>query len=320
MCTAMTYQTDCFYAGRNLDYEHSFGEQLVITPRHYVFSRGRRQETHYAMLGMAYVTENYPLYFDGVNEKGVYLAGLHFVGNAVYAEGAGENVAQYELIPWILGQCSSAQEAMKRLKKCHITSVPFRDDLPASPLHWLLADRKDCYVIEPTSQGVQVFSNPVGVLTNNPPFPFQLFALNNYQQLTAKEADNRFAPTLQLTRYSRGMGAMGLPGDFSSQSRFVRGAFVRMNSASEQGEEESVSQMFHMLGAVEQPRGCCQLENGSWEITRYIGCCNADRGIYYYTTYENRQLTAVDLHREPLDGNQLICYPLESCQQIKWMN
>ena len=123
-----------------------------------------------------------------------------------------------------------------------------------------------------------------------------------------------------LTPYSRGMGAMGLPGDLSSVSRFVRAAFVKCNSVSGDGEDESVSQFFHILGSVEQPRGCVRLPDGRDVITVYTSCINTQKGIYYYTTYENRSICAVDMHRCQLDGPALYTYPLEKEARIYRQN
>ena len=109
MCTAVTYKTKDFYFGRTLDYEFSYGDQITITPRNYPFKfkfMGEVKE-HYAIIGMAHIAKDYPLYYDAVNEKGVCIAGLNFVGNAQYSEydDMKENVAQYELINWILCKC-----------------------------------------------------------------------------------------------------------------------------------------------------------------------------------------------------------------------
>jgi len=116
------------------------------------------------------------------------------------------------------------------------------------------------------------------------------------------------------------MRAIGLPGDLSSQSRFVRAAFVKMNSVSGDCESESISQFFHIMGAVDQQRGCCILDNGNYEITIYTSCCNADKGIYYYTTYGNHQITSVNMHKENLDSAELIKYPLVQGEQIREEN
>ena len=116
------------------------------------------------------------------------------------------------------------------------------------------------------------------------------------------------------------MGGLGLPGDLSSQSRFVRVAFVKMNSLSGTSEEESVNQFFHILGSVEQQRGCCDLGGGKYELTIYTSCCSADTGIYYYTTYENHQITGVSMFHEDLDAVLPIRYPLRQKEQIRMEN
>ncbi|MDE5825150.1 MAG: choloylglycine hydrolase [Lachnospiraceae bacterium] len=324
MCTAATYQTKDFYFGRTLDYEFSYGDEVVITPRDYAFAFRHMEAIahHYAMIGMACAMDAYPLYYEAVNEKGLGMAGLNFVGNADYKEIAADkdNVAQFEFIPWILGQCSSVKEARRLLDKINLVNTPFSNKLPLAQLHWIIADREEAIVVESVKEGIHVYDNPVGVLTNNPPFDEQMLQLNNYMHLSPKNPQNHFSDQLPLKVYSRGMGALGLPGDLSSQSRFVRAAFVKMNSVSGDSEEESVSQFFHILGSVDQQRGCCDVDDGKFEITIYTSCCNADKGIYYYTTYDNHQITAVDMNRENLDSSDVVRYPLIRGEQIRKQN
>lgn len=324
MCTAATYQTKDFYFGRTLDYEFSYGNEVVILPRRYVFPFRHMDsmKEHYAIIGMACVVEDYPLYYDAVNEKGLGIAGLNFVGNAVYAQVAEgkDNVAQFELIPWLLGQCATVSEVERLLDKINLVDTPFSEKLPIAQLHWIISDRNKSITVEATKNGLQVYDNPIGVLTNNPPFEEQMFRLNDFMKLSPKDPENHFSQTLPLHRYSRGMGALGLPGDLSSQSRFVRVAFVKMNSISGTTEQESVSQFFHILGSVDQQRGCCDVGNGKYEISIYTSCCNTNKGIYYYTTYDNHQITAVDMHKEDLDGIGLVRYTAIEEEQFKWQN
>ena len=324
MCTAITYKTKNHYFGRNLDLEFSYQETVTITPRNYpfVFHKVKNLDRHYAMIGMAYVVDGYPLYYDATNERGLSMAGLNFPGNAEYTsnmEGK-ENVAPFELIPWILGQCSAIDEVKKLLERINLVQINFSEELPLSPLHWLVADRENSMTIECTKMGLKVYDNPVGVLTNNPPFDMQMFNLINYLHLSVETPKNCFSEKLHLTPYSRGMGAMGLPGDLSSSSRFVKAAFTKMNSISGDSESESISQFFHILGSVAQQRGCVHLDGDKYEITIYSSCCNTDKGVYYYTTYENSQITAVDMHKEDLEGKEVIAYPLVKGQQIRWGN
>ena len=324
MCTAATYKTKDFYFGRTLDYEYSYREEITITPRKFplLFRGMDKLETHYAMIGMAYVKDNYPLYYDGVNEKGLAMAGLNFVGFADYKDPVtgGDNIASFEFIPWILAQCASVQEAKARIEKMNLTNAPFSTELSPAQLHWIIADRQEAITVESVKRGIRIYPNPVGILTNTPPFDQQMLHLSDYMHLSARPPHNHFSDKLSLQTYSRGMGAMGLPGDLSSQSRFVRAAFVKMNSVSGTTEPESVSQFFHILNSVDQQRGCCQVEEGKYETTIYTSCCNGDKGIYYYTTYDNHQITGVNMHKVDLDGSVLTRYPLAYGEQIAWQN
>lgn len=324
MCTAATYKTKDFYFGRTLDYDFSYGETVTVTPRRYTLKFRNTDELneHYALIGMAHIADGYPLYYDAVNEKGLGMAGLNFVGNAWYGESLPErdNIATFEFIPWILSKCATVRDAVGLIGRINLVNTPFSEKLPPAQLHWIIADKNEAVTVESVKVGIKIYNNPVGVLTNNPPFHEQLFSLNNYMNLSPKEPENRFSKELSLQSYSRGMGALGLPGDLSSQSRFVRASFTKMNSVSEDSEEKSVSQFFHILGSVEQQRGCCDIGNGKYEITIYTSCCNTERGIYYYNTYDNHQITAVNMYNEDLDGEVLVSYPMISEEQIKMQN
>ena len=326
MCTAISYKTKDHYFGRNLDLEYSYNETVTITPRNFIFEFRKvgKIKSHFAMIGMAYITESYPLYYDATNEYGLSIAALNFPQNAHYkpfCEGK-DNITPFELIPWVLGQCATVSEAEKLLEQINILNENFSDELPLSPLHWIISDKERSITLESVKAGIKVYDNFVGVLTNNPTFDYQLFNLNNYMSLTNDAPQNTFAldNNLQLKTYSRGMGAMGLPGDCSSMSRFVRATFVKMNSVSGDTENESVSQFFHILQSVAMPRGCVKAGENDYAVTIYSSCCNTDRGIYYYTTYNNNQINAVDMHKENLNGNILIAYPLRTQQSIKRQN
>ena len=267
MCTAATYQTKNFYMGRTLDYEFSYGDEVTITPRNYPFHfrHAGTLSSHYAMIGMAHVAPDngvdYPLYYDACNEKGVCMAGLNFVGNAAYADiiDTKENVAQFEFIPWILSQCASVSEAKEKLVQMNLVGTVFASHFPAAQLHWMIADKSENIVVESMADGLHIYDNPAGVLTNNPPFPMQMFALNNYAALSS-------------------------------------------------------------LGSVDQQRGCCEVADGKYEITIYTSCCNADKGIYYYTTYDNHSINGIDMHHENLDSAELIRFAVLDAGGIHWQN
>ncbi len=324
MCTAISYKTRNHYFGRNLDMECTFDENVIVMPRNFPFTFRYADEIQirHALIGAGIVRESVPLFYDATNEKGLSMAGLSFVGNAVYSEIAeGKiNIAPFELIPWVLLQCESVNQARELLERTNIAHIDFSDKLPCAQLHWLISDDRENLVLECTAEGMRLYDNPLGVLTNNPPFPMQMFNLNNYMCLTNQPPVNTFCKSLTLQEYSRGMGAIGLPGDLSSQSRFVRAAFNKMNSVCLNGESRRVSQFFHLLYSVYQTRGAVQLKGGRYEYTVYSSCCNTKKGIYYYTTYDNSTVTAIDMKKENLDGEQLAVYPMEKESKILFGN
>ncbi len=325
MCTASNYITDNHYFGRNFDYEISYNERVTITPRNYKFEFRKIDaiETHYAIIGIAAGIDGYPLYYDACNEKGLAIAGLNFAGNAVYRQIEEDmvNITPFELIPYLLGKAASVSEARKLLSEINLVNINFADELPLSPLHWMMSDDKEAIVIEPMADGLRIYDNPVGVLTNNPPFDKQLFYLNNYRALSNRNPEKTFGGDFDLDEYSRGMGAIGLPGDLSSASRFAKVAFTRANSYSDNDEASSVGQFFHILGSVEQQNGCTFIDDPDlYEYTIYTSCYSTEKGILYYRTYHNSQITAVDLNNEDLDSSELINYLLINEEQFNFIN
>ena len=308
MCTAVCFRSRNRYFGRNLDLERGYGEQVVVMPRWFPFEHGdfSLRQCHHAMVGMATVVDGLPLYYDATNEKGLSMAGLNFPGNAVYGQPVAgkDHVPPYAFIPWVLGQCEDVIEAKNLLVKTRLIQEDFSPNLPVSPLHWLISDKKRSIVVEPMKDGMKIWDNPFEVLTNNPPFDYHRTRLNDFMGLHIGPLNGQFNKTYPLYNYSLGMGALGLPGDFSSSSRFVRAFFVKENSKCREDETSAVHQFFHILNAVAMPRGCVWTENG-YEYTRYSSCCNVDRGIYYYTTYDNFEIRSVDLFGDDLNGETL---------------
>ena len=323
MCTAISMKSADHYFGRNLDFTTPFETSVTIMPRSYklYLRNGDTFNNPYGMIGMAMISDNYPLFFEATNEHGLSIAGLNFPENAVYYLPCDKkyNITPFELPPWLLGSCRDIQEAKAALERINLTNISYNNTLPLTPLHWLVADNNGAIVIESTKQGLEIYENPIGVLTNNPPFPYHIYNLSNYLNITAETPCNRFAPNYDIKPYSYGMGGIGLPGDLSSASRFVRAAFTKLNSVCNSTEEESVSQFFHVLSSVAQQRGCAKI-NYKYEITLYSSCCNTQKGIYYYTTYENSQITAVRMTEEALNSKTLIAYPMRKRQAVLYEN
>ncbi len=324
MCTALHFTTDAHYFGRNLDLDRSYGEEVCVMPRRFPlqFRAMGDMPLHHAMVGMATVVDGIPLFYEAANEHGLSMAGLNFPGNAFYALPAAgkDNIAPFELIPWLLGQCRTVAEAKPLLARLNLTDLPFSAQLPNSPLHWMLSDREQDVVIEPMQDGLHVYENPIGVLTNNPPFPQQLGNLAKYRHLRNDNRGVERKENASYISYCQGLGAVGLPGDVSSMSRFVRVAFGKENSTCTGDEASSVGQFFHLLTSVEMVRGVCRTDENTWDITGYSACINLDRGLYYYTTYGNRRITCVDMHKTALDSDAISRFPLITEESIRFQN
>ena len=184
MCMAATYKDKDHYFGRNLDLEISYGQKVVVTPRNkeFAYRHENAEKTHLALIGMAAVVDGCPLYFDATNENGLSMAGLNFPGNAYYGEmkEGSHNIAPFEFIPWVLCKCSTVEEARALISGTNLIDEDFSDALPASPLHWIVSDRESSIVVEYMESGLSIYDDPAGILTNNPPFPTQMFLLNQY--------------------------------------------------------------------------------------------------------------------------------------------
>lgn len=306
MCTAMKIG-DLF--GRTLDLEYTYGERVVSCPRDFALAMRHRPALthHHAMLGMATIAEGYPLYYDAVNEYGLAMAALHFPHSGQYA--AEGEVASFELIPYVLGTCVTVREAKKALADLRVCGTAFSADFPPTRLHWMVADVTAAIVVEATAEGLNVYDNPVGVMTNEPPFPQQLAQWEQYAHLTHHE------PTETPPHLGRGSGSVGLPGDFTSPSRFVRAAFVATHS---EAEDNAVGQFFEAMATVTVPRGCLCLPDGGRVVSRYTSCMDLRQRMYYFRVYGQQRLHAVGL-TEP-DGDALAAYPLPTCDSVARQN
>lgn len=323
MCTAISFNSESHYFGRTLDLEYSYNENVIITPRNFKFKfrKTKNLNSHFAIIGIGISEEDFPLYYDAINEKGLCMAGLNFPQNAMYfpSKCDKENLAPFELIPFILGSFESVDQVKNALKTINIANIHFNKKFENTPLHWLVCDREKSIVIEQTKSGLDVFDNEIGVLTNSPNFTAQLQNLSNYSALSNTYKKPFFSREIDLSPYSNGLGAVGLPGDFSSMSRFVKATFVKLNSTCKDDENASISQFFHVLQSVEMPRGSVKIGR-KFEKTVYTSCYNSREQILYYKTYENNQINAVDMKKENLNSKSLIIFKLNTEQNINFQN
>lgn len=309
MCTSLKLEARDVYFGRNMDIDFSYGK-FVLTPRNYPihFKKEKTIQSHYAIMGTAIVVDNYPLYGDAVNEKGLGIAGLNFQNFAYYFECVNERhyeITPYELILWILSQCENVIEAKALLEKTILVNIPFNKDIPVAELHWHIADKNQSIVLECTKEGMKVYDNPVDVLANNPEFDFHLNHLSCYLNLTQDVPSNCLSKH-DIKVYSKGMGAIGLPGDYSSPSRFVKMSYLKFLNTPKENDDLDVIQFFHLLESVSVPFDAI----ASNYRTAYTSCYNLEKGKYYYRSYYNPKIYQFNLSNFDLNGQELI---VQSC-------
>lgn len=289
----------CF--GRNMDIEFTLGGSVAIAPRGFDLGFGK----HLAMIGMAVIKDGMPLFADGMNEAGLCMAALSFPDCVYQESGKVGAIPPFSLIPLVLGSCHNIDEARALLEKTAITDIPFSEDTPNTPLHWHIADKNGALVAEPSAGGLLIHEDPVGVLTNSPPFSFHLTNLRQYLHLTAHYPESSFGAKLEPL--GRGYGTMGLPGDLSPTSRYVRAAFLKYNSPPETDEQRNIAQLFHILANVAMPRGSVTTADGRQEVTAYTCCMSGTK--YLYRTYYGRCTHNVDLYSTDPDLEELVCIP-----------
>ena len=325
MCTSIALHSGGLYFGRNMDIDFDFGERIVITPRRFALPirHSDNLENHYAFIGMASVAEGFPLYADAVNEFGLCAAGLNFPESAWYSQKLSSskyNITPYELIPWILGKCTSADEAKELLKNINIYAEPFSESIPLAPLHWHFSDKNNSFVLEAMKDGIHIYDDPADVLTNNPPFSFHMTNLCHYLNLTPDVPKNCFTAITGDEPFGKGLGSFGLPGDCSPASRFVKAAYLLHNSPAADKDSDCIAQIMHILDAVSVVKGSITPKKDTEYLTVYSCCMDASRGIYYYKSYRNNQISGVRLFNEDIDGEKLSEFFLEKNQQIDWVN
>lgn len=329
MCTALSIKSEegKYFFGRNMDLSYEFNQSVLILPKDYQYQDRvtRNMVTiQKAIIGMGTVIEKHPAMADAMNEDGLACAGLNFAGFAYYEETPVEgkiNIAPYDLILWVLSNFSTVDEVKQEIRNIELVNVPINEKTPVSTLHWMITDKTgNSIVIEKTKEKIAVYENSVGVMTNNPTFDWHLTNLNEYINLTPAYPKETKWSSQRLTALGVGAGNLGIPGDFASVSRFVRIAYIRAHMTSIENDSKAVSQFFHMLDYVKMVKGGVITEEGLEDFTIYSSCMDQENGIYYYRTYHNSRINAVDLRKEKLVGKEIKAYSYSCVQDINYQN
>ena len=329
MCTGLALETKdgLHLFGRNMDIEYSFNQSIIFIPRNFkCVNKSNKKEltTKYAVIGMGTIFDDYPTFADGMNEKGLGCAGLNFPVYVSYSKEDIEgktNIPVYNFLLWVLANFSSVEEVKEALKNANIVDIPISENIPNTTLHWMISDiTGKSIVVEQTKEKLNVFDNNIGVLTNSPTFDWHVANLNQYVSLRYNQVPEFKLGDQSLTALGQGTGLVGLPGDFTPASRFVRVAFLRDAMIKNDKDSIDLIEFFHILNNVAMVRGSTRTIEEKSDLTQYTSCMCLEKGIYYYNTYENNQINAIDMNKENLDGNEIKTYKYNKTLSINHVN
>lgn len=282
MCTVFTLKDNLI--GRNLDLSYHYKEEIVLAPRNVslTFHHEETIDKHYAFIGIATKMKDIPLFYEAMNEHGLFVAGLNFPNNCKYQEVVeGEvNVCPFELIPYLLSQYTSVKDVRDDMNHIHIIDEAFSDMVPNSPLHFYISDEKEAMVVECMKDGMHVYNNEFFAMTNNPPFNKQLEALKDL-----KKYSNAYIDVKNEEDMCVGYGAYGLLGDSTSTSRFIQTAFLREYEA-HHSRSEGIMHAFRILDRVSMVKGSVLCKDGSMDYTVYSSVYDASNFKLYYKGYD----------------------------------
>ena len=291
MCTAITLKTseNHHLVGRNFDIHPMNDLSVALVPREFEYVNrvtNEEMKTKYAVLGMGLFYENHILFCDGVNEKGLSCLMLQLSKFSTWSHKIRKdkvNIAPYDVAFWVLSNFSTISELMEGLKQLNIVALPDDQTALSTEIHWLVSDTSgQSIVIERTRDKLTVYNNKVGVLANSPTFDWHLNNLDCYINVKSEQPEETKWGQQMLSPYSNGFGTIGLPGDFSSPSRFVKAAFLRNHVNVGEGDESAISECFHILDNFVVPRGVVETpKRKECHLTKYSACLCLETQLYY---------------------------------------
>jgi len=310
-CTSIRMKTDdgiVIYA-RTMEFA-SFKSGLSIVPKGYKYqgtlpdgtSKGMKWTVKYGFVGMNY--EGIPTVTDGMNEKGLVMGSLYIPGYVKYQPysplKASSTIAQFELNTWVLSTFATVAEVRKGLGSVRVCQGPM-EQTGATPLHFTVHDASgDSLVIEYVDGALKMHDNPLGVLTNSPNFDWMVTNLSNYVNLSPDNTQGVKINGVQITPFSQGSGLLGLPGDFTSPSRFVRMVALSQSSVPVKGAEAGTALAMTVINNVDIPIGAIRQKTDKgvmMEVTDWSVVGDLGRMRYYFRTYANKNWRYVDVSK-----------------------
>jgi choloylglycine hydrolase len=300
--TLQAHSNEVFF-GRTMDFSHDIIPKLYIIPNSYVWNsslNNKQMKDTYRFIGLGQELDGMFGFFDGVNEKGFAAATLYFAGYAQYNVSAldksTEPIASVDFLHYILGRCTSVEDLPAILSQIAIVGIPDPVTNTVAPLHWIATDRSGtCVIIEPTSRGLELLNNPIGVMSNSPDFRWHMTNLRNYMSASPIQTEEAFWDNTRLTPFGQAGGTTTLPGGFTSPERFVRVAYLKSHIPKPMDSKEAIAACFHIMESVSIPKGAVITNRNTYDYTKYTAFINTSTCEYFYKTYDDISVSKASL-------------------------
>ena len=325
-CSALSWtsQDGKHLWGRNLDFNRlTEGSKVIFVPRNTVYytcgnsaeknvDESTKQSAKYATAGMGFsMLESSPVLYDGINEKGLMGGQLYYRNFAYFSDNVKPNTLKLQppfVVFHLLSQCETVDEVVKVIQnEVSLVNLPMFGTVPT--IHWTFSDRRgESVIIEPDKTGLSIYRNTVGVMTNSPSYAWHRLNLLNYVGIRDLDYDTLEINGDSLAQCFSGSGAQGLPGDWTSTSRFIRLNFLKKYASKGKDESEAITRMFHLFQSVAFPLGMIKVtEQGHiteydknivpYDYTIYTSAMCAESLRFYWTSYENQRIQCIDMNK-----------------------
>ncbi len=316
--------------GRTMEFVTDVGSVILVAPRNKEYigtslngKPGMKWTARYGLVGTS--AGPLPHVLEGLNEKGLAVGLFYFPGFATYmsvpADGDAKAIAAWELGTYLLGTCATVEEAKAALDGLIVCPAAQPDGSPAPPSHWMVRDASGrCLIIEPTNGQLKTYDAPLGVVTNSPDYDWHMINLSNYSNQSALSVAPRMVSGVKIGPLSQGSGMLGLPGDFTSPSRFVRAVAFSQTALPAANAQEGVLRVFHLMNLFDIPLGAARSQNGTTvtaDYTQYTIVGDLTNRKMYFHTFDSRGIRLVDLNKCDFDAKEFRCVPMDQKEVIQ---
>tara|TARA_R110002095_G_scaffold211170_1_gene199068 strand:+ start:9732 stop:10805 length:1074 start_codon:yes stop_codon:yes gene_type:complete len=315
--------------GRTLEFAQDLHSNIIIVPRNKEFvgiapnqKQGLRWNSQYGIVGMN--AFNLPIIADGINEKGLHVGIFYFPDYAKYQNVSTQEIAKtispIQVPLYLLGSCMTVDDVAKQIKQIKVGNVLMEQMGGVPPFHYIASDASGkSIVLEYVNGKLNIHQNPLGVFTNSPTFDWHMTNLGNYVNLLTNNIAKIEIEGQTITGLGQGSGMLGLPGDFTPPSRFVRAVAFSASVFPVQTAHEGVLQVFHVLNQFDIPKGAARGDqNGKTtaDYTMWTAVSDLKNQLYYFRTYDDSTIRMVNLNSVDLNATEIKIISIQGEEQI----